>query len=132
MGVNPSMAVSIGGRFDRYEIIAPLGSGGMGEVYLARDSRLGRKIALKVLLTEFTKDPSRLQRFEQEAKTASALNHPNIITIHEIGEFNSTHFITTEFIEGRTLRQIISKGKVSSLLAVEIAIQIKSAGFRSG
>jgi eukaryotic-like serine/threonine-protein kinase len=127
MGVNPSMAVSIGGRFDRYEIIAPLGSGGMGEVYLARDSRLGRKIALKVLLTEFTKDPSRLQRFEQEAKTASALNHPNIITIHEIGEFNSTHFITTEFIEGRTLRQIISKGKVSSLLAVEIAIQITSA-----
>jgi eukaryotic-like serine/threonine-protein kinase len=121
------MSISIGTRFDRYEIISPLGAGGMGEVYLARDTRLGRKVALKLLLAEFTRDPFRLQRFEQEAKAASALNHPNIITIHEIGEFDTKHFITTEFIDGRTLRQTIIRGKLPAVNAVDIAIQISSA-----
>jgi len=121
------MSISIGTRFDRYEIISPLGAGGMGEVYLARDTRLGRKVALKLLLAEFTRDPFRLQRFEQEAKAASALNHPNIITIHEIGEFDAKHFITTEFIDGRTLRQTIIRGKLPPVNAVDIAIQISSA-----
>ena len=121
------MSISIGTRFDRYEIISPLGAGGMGEVYLARDTRLGRKVALKLLLAEFTRDPFRLQRFEQEAKAASALNHPNIITIHEIGEYEAKHFITTEFIDGRTLRQTILRGKLPAVNAVDIAIQISSA-----
>ena len=121
------MAIPAGTRFDRYEIISPLGSGGMGEVYLARDTRLERKIALKLLTVEFTKDAHRLSRFEQEAKAASALNHPNIITIHEIGESSSRHFIATEFIDGRTLRQIVTDGKLSPLAAIEIATQIASA-----
>jgi len=121
------MAIAAGTRFDRYEIISQLGVGGMGEVYLARDTRLERKIALKLLPVEYTKDDSRVQRFEQEAKAASALNHPNIITIHEIGQFEEIHFIATEFIDGRTLRQIVAEGKVSTVAALEIAIQIASA-----
>src|SRR5215813_10280051 len=109
------MSITSGTRFDRYEILTHLGSGGMAEVYLARDSRLERKIAIKLLPAEFTRDQARLHRFETEAKAASALNHPNIITIHEIGESDSRHFITTEFIEGRTLRQVISGGKLGAL-----------------
>jgi serine/threonine protein kinase/Tfp pilus assembly protein PilF len=120
-------AISNGTRFDRYEILTYLGSGGMGEVYLARDSRLERKIAIKLLPMECTRDQGRLLRFETEAKAASALNHPNIITIHEIGESESRHFITTEFIEGRTLRQIINAGRISPLAAIDIAAQIASA-----
>jgi eukaryotic-like serine/threonine-protein kinase len=121
------MAIAIGTNFDRYEIISLLGSGGMGEVYLARDKRLERKVALKLLRTDFTNDPSRLSRFEQEAKAASALNHPNIITIHEISEFDSKSFITTEFIDGRTLRQIIKLGKLPIFSSLDIAIQVASA-----
>src|SRR5262249_451719 len=121
------MAVVAGTRFDRYEIISPLGSGGMGEVYLARDTRLERKIALKLLPQERTKDDQRLLRFEQEAKAASALNHPNIITIYEIGDFDSIHFIATEFIDGRTLRQILTEGKLSAINAIDTALQIASA-----
>ena len=92
-----------------YRILSKLGAGGMGEVYLAEDSKLDRKVALKLLPTEFTQDADRVRRFIQEAKAASALNHPNIITIYEIGEAHaeagSTHYIATEFIEGQTLRQ---------------------------
>jgi eukaryotic-like serine/threonine-protein kinase len=121
------MAITVGTTIDRYEIISLLGSGGMGEVYLARDKRLERKVALKLLRSDFTHDSSRLNRFEQEAKAASALNHPNIITIHEISEFDSNSFITTEFIDGRTLRQIIMLGKLPIFTALEIAIQVASA-----
>jgi eukaryotic-like serine/threonine-protein kinase len=121
------MAIAIGTNFDRYEIISLLGSGGMGEVYLARDKRLERRVALKLLRADFTNDPSRLGRFEQEAKAASALNHPNIITIHEISEFDSKSFITTEFIDGRTLRQIIKLGKLPISSGLDIAIQVASA-----
>jgi serine/threonine protein kinase/dienelactone hydrolase len=94
----------LGQQLDHYEIIAPLGEGGMGAVYLARDTKLGRKVALKLLPSYFSSDPERLRRFEQEACAASALNHPNILTIYEIGETNGTQFIATEFIEGETLR----------------------------
>src|SRR5215475_1656420 len=121
------MAVVAGTKFDRYEIISPLGAGGMGEVYLARDMRLERKVALKLLLDERTKDDQRVLRFEQEARAASALNHPNIITIYEIGDYGSTHFIATEFIEGLTLRKILAEGKMPVIAALDVAIQVASA-----
>ncbi|MBO0723146.1 MAG: protein kinase, partial [Blastocatellia bacterium] len=116
-----------GARLGQYKILAPLGAGGMGEVWLAEDARLGRKLALKVLPHEFTSDASRVIRFEQEARAASALNHPNIITIYEIGESGGIHFIATEFIEGRTLRQSLSSDGMSPDEALEIAIQIAGA-----
>src|SRR5262249_56185850 len=82
-----------------------MGAGGMGEIYLAQDARLNRKVAIKLLPERYTQDPERLRRFEQEAQAASALNHPNIITIFEIGEAEGRHFIATEYIEGTTLRR---------------------------
>src|SRR5215475_6663230 len=83
-----------------YRLLAQLGAGGMGEVYLAEDTKLGRKVALKLLPPEFTLDAGRLRRFEQEARATSALNHPNILTIFEIGEANDAHYIATEYIDG--------------------------------
>jgi len=99
----------------------------MGEVYLAEDTRLGRKVALKLLPLDYTRDLDRLRRFEQEARAASALNHPNILTIYEIGETNSGHFIATEFIEGRTLRRHMGAHKMSLREALDVAIQVASA-----
>src|SRR5918996_6054491 len=96
-------------RVSHYRILEKLGAGGMGVVYLAEDMKLGRKVAIKVLSQEFTTNRDRLNRFEQEACAASALNHPNILTIHEVGEDNGTHFIATEFIDGKTLRRHMSK-----------------------
>ncbi len=116
-----------GTRIDRYEIISLLGRGGMGEVYLAHDEKLDRKIALKLLPSDFTTNPDRLHRFQQEARAASALNHPNIITIHEIGEFQNRHFIATEFIEGETLRQRLKQSRLGTSDALGMAIQICSA-----
>src|SRR5437667_4547608 len=94
-----------------YRILSKLGAGGMGEVYLAEDTKLERKVAIKLLPAEFTQDADRVRRFIQEAKAASALNHPNIITVHEIGEAEGTRYIATEFIEGETLRQRLAGGK---------------------
>src|SRR5262245_24994223 len=92
-----------------YRILDKLGAGGMGEVYLAEDTRLRRKVALKLLPEEFTRQADRVRRFEQEACAASALNHPNIITIHEVGQTDGIHFIATEFIDGQTLRQSMAR-----------------------
>ncbi|HEY7182043.1 MAG TPA: protein kinase [Blastocatellia bacterium] len=110
-----------------YRILDKLGSGGMGEVYLAEDTRLGRKLALKILPAEFTRASDRVARFELEARAASALNHPNIITIYEVGEHEGAHFIATEFIEGRTLRQLLPSGGMPLSEALEIAIQTAGA-----
>src|SRR5262249_59884376 len=93
-----------------YSILRTIGAGGMGDVYLAEDSRLGRKVALKTLPDQFTRDPERVQRFRLEARNASALNHPNIITIYEIGKAEHIQFIATEYIEGETLRQRLTRG----------------------
>src|SRR6266576_297773 len=93
----------VGRSLGPYAISARLGAGGMGEVYLAEDTRLGRKVALKMLPAYLTPEDERVRRFQQEARAASALNHPNIITIYEIGEMESRHFMATEFIEGETL-----------------------------
>ncbi len=114
-----------------YTITSLLATGGMGEVYQARDDKLGRKIALKLLPAEFTNHPERVRRFELEARAASALNHPNILTIYEIGQSESSHFIATEFVDGQTLRQYISGvtawSTIDIIPVLDIAIQIASA-----
>jgi serine/threonine protein kinase len=110
-----------------YRIVAPLGAGGMGEVYLAEDKRLDRKLALKLLPAEFTKDEQRLRRFEQESRAASALNHPNIITIYEIGRVDDLHYIATEFVEGLTLRQQMTQIRMKLQAALDVAIQMAGA-----
>jgi serine/threonine-protein kinase len=118
-------------RLDHYEILSLLGKGGMGEVYLARDARLNRNVALKLLPAEFTQAAERIRRFEHEAKAASALNHPNILTIYEIGAASTaaghTHFIATEYIEGETLRERLTRERLSLQAALDIATQIASA-----
>ncbi len=116
-----------GRRIGPYVIVSQLGRGGMGEVFLAEDTKLERKVALKVLPAVFTKNPDRLRRFEREAKAASALNHPNILTIHEIGEDGGAHYIVSEFVEGETLRAIIKRGGLAVSHATGIAIQIAGA-----
>src|SRR2546425_13271660 len=98
------MSLASGTNLGPYEITAPLGRGGMGEVYRAKDSRLGRTVAIKVLRSNLTDDAQRRERFIREARAASALNHPNIITIHEVGEAEAGYFIVMELVKGRTLR----------------------------
>jgi eukaryotic-like serine/threonine-protein kinase len=121
-------AASLAGQIiTHYNVTKMLGAGGMGEVYLAEDSTLGRQVALKLLPSQFTTDDERVRRFEREAKAASALNHPNIITIHEIGASDNLHFIATEFIVGETLRQRLTGGKLKLVDALDIAAQIASA-----
>src|SRR4029453_10074772 len=114
-------------EISHYRILEKLGAGGMGEVYLAEDSKLGRKVALKLLAEEFTTNRDRLHRFEQEACAASSLNHPNILTIYEVGEENGRHFIATEFIDGVTLRRRMMGEPLEITEVLEIAIQIASA-----
>jgi eukaryotic-like serine/threonine-protein kinase len=119
-------ALQPGAKLGRYEIISPLGAGGMGEVYLAQDATLDRKVALKVLPESVAADRNRMQRFVQEAKAASALNHPNIITIHEIGTEPGAHFMVTEFVEGENMRHHLRK-PMTMLEALDIAVQLASA-----
>jgi len=117
----------VGRMIGHYRILALLGAGGMGEVYRARDTRLGREVAIKVLPAQFTQDADRLSRFIQEAKAASALNHPNIITIHEIGQEHGTHYIAAELIDGLTLRQRMANEKLKLSVALDLALQVASA-----
>src|SRR5688572_4213852 len=114
-------------RFGRYEIRSHIGSGGMGEVYLAQDLQLQRPVALKLLPASFTSDDERRLRFEQEARAASALNHPNIFTVYEFGQTDSIHFIATEFVDGLTLRQHLTATPLKLSEAIEIIIQVASA-----
>jgi serine/threonine protein kinase/Tfp pilus assembly protein PilF len=114
-------------NISHYRIIERIGAGGMGEVYLAEDTRLGRNVALKVLPAEFTKDESRLRRFEQEARAASALNHPNILTVFEVGQTEDQHFIVTEFIEGKTLREYSALTRIELSKTLDISIQVANA-----
>ena len=116
-----------GTLISHYRIISRIGAGGMGEVYLANDSELGRNVALKVLPADVVSDQQRMSRFVREAKAASALNHPNIVTIHEIGRADSMRFIVMEFVEGTTLRQLIARGPMKLNEVLEIITQILSA-----
>jgi protein kinase-like protein/phospholipase A2-like protein/VCBS repeat protein len=119
--------LSINKQIGHYRVLSLLGRGGMGEVYLAQDTRLGRKVALKLLPARFTQDEDRLRRFAQEAKAASALNHPGILTIHEIGQEENDHFIVTEFVDGQTLRQLMKAARMELAQSIDIAIQVAGA-----
>ncbi|HEX4947563.1 MAG TPA: protein kinase [Blastocatellia bacterium] len=116
-----------GQTIGHYQILAPLGAGGMGEVFLAQDTNLKRQVALKLLPKQSTAVAERVQRFEREARAASALNHPNILTIHEIGRTEEAHFIVTEYVEGQTLRQQMKTAQMNLPDALDIAIQIANA-----
>src|SRR5205809_1447852 len=117
----------VGRTIGHYKISKRIGTGGMGEVYLATDMTAGRKAALKLLPERFTGDAERLKRFEQEARALVGLNHPNILTIYEIGEDDSTHYIASELIEGETLRQRLMRGRMELSEAIDVAIQVASA-----
>jgi serine/threonine protein kinase/tetratricopeptide (TPR) repeat protein len=121
------MTVASKKKFGRYKILSAIGAGAMGEVFLAEDTRLERKVALKILPEKFTVNQDRLNRFVREAKAASSLNHPNIITIYEVGRFGGANFIATEFIDGETLRDILRKGNLSLDEVLSIFIQTAEA-----
>ena len=116
-----------GTDLSHYKIQSLIGVGGMGEVWLAKDQQLGRNVAIKILPTEFSADAERVRRFEREARAASALNHPNILTVHEIGRLDDVHFIVTEFVDGETLRQRLKAGPLTLAEALKIAVQISEA-----
>ncbi len=119
------MSLTAGARLGPYEILSPLGAGGMGEVYRARDAKLGREIAIKVLPLATASDPDRRQRFEQEARSASALNHPNILTVYDIGESDGTVYIAMELVEGKTLRELVaSDDPLPTKKLLDFAVQI--------
>jgi len=117
----------VGQTFGHYKISKRIGTGGMGEVYLATDIVAGRNAALKLLPTRFTGDTERLRRFQHEARAVVALNHPNIVTVYEIGEHQSTHYIASELIQGETLRQRLLRDKCSLTESVDVAIQVAAA-----
>ncbi len=118
------MALSSGSRLGPYEILAPIGAGGMGEVYRARDERLKRDVAVKVLPTSYSQDADRLRRFEQEAQAAGALNHPNITAVYDLGSHEGAPYIVTELLEGETLRARMSGGAIAVRKATDYSIQI--------
>ncbi|MGE0639319.1 MAG: protein kinase [Thermoanaerobaculia bacterium] len=118
------MTLEAGLRLGPYEIVAPLGAGGMGEVYRARDTRLGREIAIKVLPEALARDPERLRRFEQEARAASALQHPRILTVHDVGADGGRNYLVTELLEGETLRETLGRGALPPARAAALAAEI--------
>src|SRR5262245_52416940 len=128
MLAEPQSGSLIGRRIGAYQIIDQIGRGGMGEVYLAQDTRLGRKVALKLLPSQFVGDKRRVSRFEQEARAVSILNHPNIVTIFDAGQVEDIYFIATEYIDGRTLRaELKEQGRLPVRDALRIALQIADA-----
>jgi serine/threonine protein kinase len=124
LGLAPSRTLTLGTKLGSYEILELLGAGGMGEVYRARDARLDRVVAIKILPAAFSEDSDRLYRFEQEARSASALNHPNIVTIYELGKQGPIHYIAMEMIEGKTLRELLVSGLLPIRKTIEIAAQV--------
>ena len=120
------MTLGAGTKLGPYEIVALIGAGGMGEVYRARDARLGRDVAVKVLSESFTRDPERLHRFEQEARAVAALNHPNILGLYDIGSDNGRPYLVSELLDGESLRETLRGGPVSSRKAGDYAVQIAS------
>src|SRR5213593_4270184 len=115
------MSLLPGTRLGPYEILSPLGAGGMGEVYRGKDPRLGRDVAIKVLPASFSKDPDRLKRFEQEARSAGVLNHPNITVVYDVGQHDGAPYVVQELLEGQTLRAEFSGGRFSPRRATDYA-----------
>src|SRR5438067_7790819 len=120
------MTISPGTRLGPYEIVAPIGAGGMGEVYKARDTRLGREVAIKLLPEAVANDPDRLHRFSQEAQTAGTLNHPNLVTIHELGTHDGVPYIAMELLEGESLRSRLAEdgARIPVRKAIDYSTQI--------
>src|SRR5215469_9618095 len=118
------MKLTAGTKFGPYEVVAQAGAGGMGEVYRARDGRLNREVAIKILPAVFTRDPERLRRFQQEAQAIAALNHPNILAIHDFGQQEGSPYIVAELLEGETLRSRLAAGAIPVRKATELAGQI--------
>lgn len=129
------MTLTPGTKLDGYEILGPLGAGGMGEVYRARDSVLKRDVAIKVLPEYWSRDPERLYRFEQEAQAAAALNHPNIVSIFHVGQYDGSPYIVTELLQGETLRDRLRKGpmRLREVLnfGMELACGLAARRYRS-
>ncbi|HWC65589.1 MAG TPA: protein kinase [Thermoanaerobaculia bacterium] len=118
------MSLAAGTRLGPYEIVAPIGAGGMGEVYRARDTRLGREVAVKVLPAEFSENRERRSRFEQEARAASALNHPNIVTVHDVGSAEGHLYVAMELVEGKSLREMLEAGRLPASRALDVGFQM--------
>src|SRR6202035_3231090 len=118
------MTLPGGSKLGPYEIVAPIGAGGMGEVFRAKDTRLGRDVAIKVLPETFAKDADRLRRFELEARAVAALNHPNILAIHDIGEQNGAPYLVSELLEGNTLSEELEPGRLGARKVVEYGVQM--------
>src|SRR5262245_41148277 len=118
------MPLTTGARLGAYEILGQLGAGGMGEVYRARDARLGRDVAIKVLPAGFASDPERLARFEQEARAAAALNHPNILAVHDLGQHAGAPFIVTELLDGASLREALDHGALPARKAIDYGVAL--------
>src|ERR1700734_2185392 len=118
------MALAPGTKLGPYEIKSLVGAGGMGEVYRARDTRLSRDVALKILPESFARDADRLRRFEQETQAVAALNHPNILAIYDVGHHNSAPFLVSELLEGESLRTVLNRGPIPQRKVVEYAVQI--------
>src|SRR5215469_12129818 len=118
------MGIATGEKIGPYEVISPLGAGGMGEVYRARDGRLGREVAIKVVSRTLAKDPDRLRRFELEARTVAALSHPNILGIHDVGTHDGSPYLVSALLEGETLREKLLNGALPVRRAVEYALGI--------
>ena len=121
------MALPTGAKLGPYEIVAPLGAGGMGEVYRARDTRLDRTVAIKVLPAHLSSDPARRQRFEREAKAISALNHPHICTLYDVGREGETDFLVMEYLEGDTLAARLEKGPLSTEQLLKMGSEVADA-----
>src|SRR6266705_2581436 len=118
------MPLVSGTKLGPYEVVSAIGAGGMGEVYRAKDTRLGRSVAIKVLPESFARDSDRLMRFEQEARAVAALNHPNILAIHDIGEQNGSPFLVSELLEGESLRAVLDRGTLPQRKTIEYGVQI--------
>jgi serine/threonine protein kinase len=118
------MLLTPGTRLGPYEIVAPLGAGGMGEVYKARDTRLSREVAVKILPEAFARDPDGLRRFEQESRAVAALSHPNVLAVFDVGAEDGVPYLVSELLEGESLREVLKRGPISPRKAVECARQI--------